>query len=239
MSRGVVVSLCDRTGIMVRPWAEAGYRCLCFDLQHALRSDRVDEFPGGGSITYRWANVLSLAPDDVPGPVAFAAAFPDCAALTKTAAQDWPRKGLRALIDALTLVESCRLLLAYLGAPWCIENPVGRLGTIWRAADHAFDPCDFGGYLEPAGDAYTKRTCLWTGGGFVMPEPRRVEPVEGSKMHTAYAPGPERKNLRSVTPEGFARAVFLANAREHRRPDLFSVSPAPAAGDVAPVVRGG
>lgn len=98
-----------------------------------------------------------------------------------------------------------------------IENPVGRLSTAWRKPDHTFNPCDFGGYLEPAGDAYTKRTCLWTGGGFVMPEPRPVAPTAGSMMHTRYAPGPERANLRAATPMGFARAVFLANAPEHRR----------------------
>jgi hypothetical protein len=52
-----------------------------------------------------------------------------------------------------------------------------------------------------------------------MPDRRPVEPTEGSKMHL-LPPGPERANLRSATPEGFARAVYAANGPE--RPDLFA-----------------
>ena len=63
-----------------------------------------------------------------------------------------------------------------------LENPVGVLSSYWRKPDHTFDPCDYGGYLNPAGDAYTKKTCLWTGGGFIMPKKKPVEPVGGSRM---------------------------------------------------------
>lgn len=31
---GVVLSLCDFSGVMVRPWADAGYECWCVDKQH-------------------------------------------------------------------------------------------------------------------------------------------------------------------------------------------------------------
>jgi len=68
-------------------------------------------------------------------------------------------------------------------------------------------------YLEPPGDTYTKKTCLWTGGGFKMPEKRSVEPTEGSKMHL-MPPSENRANLRSATPMGFAQAVFEANRGE-------------------------
>lgn len=60
-------------------------------------------------------------------------------------------------------------------------------------------------------DSYTKKTCLWTNDKFIMPEPKKVEPVLGSKMHK-IPPGPERQNLRSVTPMGFAQAVYEANS---------------------------
>jgi 2-keto-3-deoxy-L-rhamnonate aldolase RhmA len=30
----IVLSLCDRTGVMVEPWAEAGYKCVIVDIQH-------------------------------------------------------------------------------------------------------------------------------------------------------------------------------------------------------------
>ena len=63
MTRGTVVSLCDLTGNMVRPWADAGFDCLCIDTQHSIRADRTE-----GRITYRWADVRSLTPADLPDP---------------------------------------------------------------------------------------------------------------------------------------------------------------------------
>ena len=34
MSKGIVLSLYDFTGEACRPWAEAGYTCYAFDIQH-------------------------------------------------------------------------------------------------------------------------------------------------------------------------------------------------------------
>lgn len=206
--RPAVISLCDLTGNMVRPWAEAGYDCLCIDTQHPMRSDRVE-----GRITYRWGDVRSITPAELPQPVAIFG-FPPCTDLTRAGARDWPKKGLRRLIDGLEVVEATRMLCEWFGCPWMIENPVGRLSTLWRKPDHTFNPCDYG-------DPYTKLTCLWAGNGFVMPQKRRVEPTEGSATHV-LAPGPNRANLRSATPMGFARAVFEAN----RRRDLEAQSAA-------------
>ena len=59
-------------------------------------------------------------------------------------------------------------------------------------------------------EAYTKRTCLWIGGGFLLPEHKAVVPVLGSKMHN-LPDSKGRANLRSATPAGFARAVFEAH----------------------------
>lgn len=219
MSAPIVVSLCDKTGNMVREWAEAGCECLCFDMQHSIRADRTERV-GAGSITYRWGDVRSLTPSDLGTP-AIVFAFPPCTHLAVSGARDFKRKGMRLLIDALELVESCRLLCEFSGSPWMLENPVGTLSTYWREPDHTFDPCDYG-------DPYTKKTCLWTGGGFVMPLRRkageinlfgdeghlRVEPTMGSAIHSHPAfsnPDPDRANRRSATPMGFARAVFAAN----------------------------
>lgn len=66
-----------------------------------------------------------------------------------------------------------------------------------------FNPCDYG-------DTYTKKTCLW--GKFNMPEKNVVDPVEGSKLWKNYGGKSARvKEIRSKTPEGFARAFFEAN----------------------------
>jgi hypothetical protein len=200
-----VLSLCDRTGNMVKPWADAGFFCVLVDLKH----------PPGYS--YPSPNVLAIGADvrhwlqyEMHYTPAIVFAFPPCTHLASSGARWFADKGLPPLIHALTLVDRCREIAEWCRCPWMIENPVGRLSSCWRKPDHAFDPCDYGGYLTPPGDVYTKRTCLWTGGGFVMPEPRRVEPADGSKMHR-MPPSADRADRRSVTPAGFARAVFEAN----------------------------
>jgi hypothetical protein len=147
-----VVSLCDRTGNMVRPWAEAAFPCLCLDMQHSIRADRTE-----GNITFRWADVRILTPDDIPRPTILFA-FPPCTHLAVSGARDFKRKGLQHLIDALTLVESCRRLCEWFGCPWMLENPVGTLSSYWRKPDHTFHPWMWG-------DLWSKKTCLWTGGG--------------------------------------------------------------------------
>lgn len=207
MPEGVVISLCDLTGNMVRPWAEAGYECLCLDLQHSIRRDHVD-----GNITFRWADVRSLTPADLPTPdIIFA--FPPCTHLAVSGARDFRRKGLRGLIDALETVEACRKLCEWFGCPWMLENPVSRLSSCWREPDHYFHPWQWG-------DLWTKKTCLWTGGGFVMPEPiHAIEPAGVTDKIHKMPPGDDRANARSETPMGFATAVFEANSRQSESSD--------------------
>jgi hypothetical protein len=212
-----VVSLCDLTGNMVRPWAAAGHACICYDIQHKIRLDRV-EGVGSGSITYRWANVRSLTAEDLGDPcIVFA--FPPCTNLAGSGARDRQRKGLRGLIDGLELVEACRQLCENSRAPWMLENPVGWLSSHWRAPDHYFDPWQFT-ELEPA-DNYTKRTCLWMGGGFVMPAPRPLAglPAPDDRIHKA-SPTTSRGNIRSATPLGFAHAVQQANDRDSQQQEV-------------------
>ena len=202
-SRGAVLSLCDYTGTMVRPWAEAGFECLCVDLQHdGIRQD--------GNITCIGADLLTWLPP--PRRYAIVFAFPPCTHVAVSGARWFRQKGLGGLSEAVDMLEACRRLCSWAEAPWMIENPVSTFSQYWRRPDHTFDPCDFGGYLSPPGDAYTKKTCLWTGRGFVMPERKPVDPVEGSRMHR-MGPSEDRAHKRSITPEGFARAVFEANSR--------------------------
>lgn len=210
----MILSLCDLTGNMVRPWQEAGYECMIVDIQHP------DGYRREGKLWRVGMDVLKFQP---PEEVELVFAFPPCTHLAASGARWWSVKGLPAVIEALTLVNRCHEIATATGAPWMIENPVGRLSTFWREPDYTFDPCDYGGYLDPPGDAYTKKTCLWTGGGFVMPPKKYVYPVEGSRMWK-LPPSEQRANLRSETPMGFARAVFEANNRAIRQPELFDTA---------------
>lgn len=204
---GLIVSLCDRTGNMLVPWAEEGYTCIAVDLQHSIRAGRAEPEPG--AVVFWWGDVRSGSLSDYPADPWMVFGFPPCTHTAVSGARDFQRKGLRLLIDALEVVEACRVLAENSRARWMIENPVSTLSTYWRKPDYSFDPADYG-------DGYTKKTCLWTGGGFVMPPKNRVEITAPSYIHK-MPPGPERMNLRSATPMGFARAVFQANARHQLR----------------------
>ena len=203
----IVLSLCDYTGNMVKPWAAAGYKCLCVELQHPMRSDRVE-----GNITYTWGDVRSWClPDGFKVVMIFAA--PPCTDVAVSGARDFQKKRNILLRDALELFATCEMVATYAAAPYMIENPVGVLSTHMRPPDHLFHPYEFAGYGGGEGDTYTKKTCLWTGNGFVMPEPKELKPVQGSiiTFGKIASPSPERANLRAATPEGFAQAVFEAN----------------------------
>lgn len=204
-----ILSLCDYTGNAVIPWVEAGATATLVDLRHPVGITK------DGEVTKVGADVLHLG--DLPKDgwdMVFA--FPPCTHLAISGARWFKGKGLVMLAEAIQLVAACAAACEDSGAPYMIENPVGTLSTYWRKPDFRFDPCDFAGYLDdPSMEAYTKRTCLWVGGGFVMPEPRPVEPVLGSLMHTGFSPGNDRGDKRSVTPMGFAEAVFQANSESY------------------------
>lgn len=195
----IVASLCDRTGNMVRPWVEAGHQAITFDLQPASW-----EHPRRLHVV---ADVRGLR--QVKADIVFA--FPPCTHLAASGARWFRDKGLRGLVDGLEVVEACRAVCEASGAPWMVENPVGSLATYWRDPDYTFHPVHYAGYSpEPAADEYTKKTCLWVGNGFRMPDRKPGEPTLGSLMHR-LPPSDDRGDLRSATPLGFAYAVFQAN----------------------------
>jgi hypothetical protein len=214
---GIVISLCDYTGNIVLPWAESGMECHCYDLRPKYPSfERV----GAGVIYHHVLNVVAAPRSAYPQRWDFGFAFPPCTDLAVSGARHFKGKGLRSLIEALEVVEACRDLLESGEAPWMLENPISTLSTYWREPDYAFDPYEYSGYTGGESDTYTKKTCLWTGGGFLMPAKQALglgplfdeKPVKIDDRIHRMPPSEERGNLRSVTPMGFARAVFEANA---------------------------
>ncbi len=201
--KGIVLSLCDKTGNMVQPWLEAGYEAVTVDLQEAETANKARHHFVADVTTWRYPMRF--------GQPAMVFAFPPCTHLAASGARWFASKGMGALIDALRIVDACRELCEASGAPYMIENPVGTLATYWRKPDHFFHPCDYTAF--ELGDNYTKKTCLWTGGGFVMPAVQRVDGLAtpDDRIHKK-SPGPDRADFRSATPMGFARAVYLTNA---------------------------
>lgn len=189
---GVVLSLCDRTGNMVRPWAHAGWECWCVDIQHETDCIR-------DGIRFIGADVRRFLP---PKNTSIVFAFPPCTNLAVSGARWFAEKGLYGLSDGLEIVARCAAICEWSESPWMLENPVSTLSTYWRKPDYVFQPWNFG-------DLESKKTCLWTGGGFVMPEFDCIHKPDGVR-ETVFRmpPSKERSNARSVTFPGFAQAVF-------------------------------
>jgi len=211
MSKGIIISLCDYTGIFTKPWRDAGYEALHVDPQR----------DNNGTI-------LEMAPEISraikSGRVAFVAGFPPCTDVSVAGARHFQSK--RAVdqhfqAKAALIAEQCRMVGEIAHVPWFFENPVSVFSSIFGEPDYSFNPSDFGGYLSeddahpdwpeiiPHQDAYPKKTCLWSGCGFELPDKKPVDSIKdypgwkklgGKSLRT--------KNIRSATPRGFAQAVF-------------------------------
>jgi hypothetical protein len=198
VSQPVVISCFDLTTTFVQPWADAGCLCYCVDMQHPPGETRT------GNIVRVGADMLDWLPPVPSRQIVFAAFWPPCTDVAVSGARWFKDKGLGKITRALGLFKRSVDMAELIGCPYIIENPVSTVSKYWRSPDHTFDPCDYG-------DPYTKKTCLWTGGGFIMPPKDRVDPWLGSMMHK-LPPSVDRANLRSATPPGFTKAVFSANA---------------------------
>ena len=135
--------------------------------------------------------------------------FPDCTYLT--------RSGARWVTTEEWRQEAQLAALHHVKALWrmpiervAIENPIGRLSTLWRPPDQVIQPWMFG-------DAETKATCLWLRGWpHLVPTHR-----EGPDLFAEEAPlerlarvhlepkGPDRGKNRSRTHVGVAVAFAL------------------------------
>ena len=202
----VVVSLCDRTGNMVQPWAMAGFPCLCVDVHHPQRTPRVT-----GNIAYTWGDVRTWVPPKAwRRKVGILFAFPPCTHVARSGARDFITKGTALLRDSLELFSACYSAAQWAGCPYLIENPVGAFSSHIRKPDLVVQPWQYG-------DNYAKKTCLWTGNGFQMPAPTVDKEPEGVRSEVwMMPPAEDRQDKRSVTPMGLAKAVFRANVGQVR-----------------------
>ena len=213
--KGLVISLCDITGHFVEPWVEAGYAALLVDPQHKDCGEwPVLHFPG---TVEEAMPVIDIAIQT--GAVVFVMGFPPCTDVAVSGARWWEGKRLADpyfQARASVVAQQCKSIGQLSGAPWAFENPVSAFSRIFGEPDYTFHPYYYAGYAPE--DNYFKTTCLWTGGGFVMPQPREIGRLGEPDQRIFEAPPSEdRANFRSATPKGFARAVFLANCPDFRR----------------------
>jgi len=184
-----ILDLCSGSGGWSRPYREAGYDVIEFDIDQGQDIRLVKK---------------------LPYPVRGILAAPPCTHLASSGARWWEEKGDDALLEALSIVDAClRTVLIYNPKWWCLENPVGRLSKYIGPPVYYFHPNDYAEYSDdPVSNEYQKYTCLW--GDFKIP-PKKPGIMRRKEYIWRLAPSDERGNIRSITPDGFARAFMEAN----------------------------
>lgn len=214
----VVWSLFDGSGIMALPWAHAGHEVYCFNSDDADHGQYVVKMEHE---RIHYVNCWIEPGFDFHVAPGIIFAFPSCTELAGCGEKhERSSDDISVSVDAAKIAES---LAEKYNCPWMVENPVGKLSTQWRKPNFYFDPYEYGGYMSgfepafhpkmPAFDGYTKKTCIWAGGGFVMPK-KKPGPINiGLFWGWRWLGGnsARTKQLRSLTPRGFARAVYEAN----------------------------
>jgi len=206
----VVLSLFDLSGKMVKTWAEHGYDCYCVDIESY--DGRVEH----DNITYIQTDLTEWLPPFDEANIVFG--FPPCTDLSVSGARWFESKrkddpGFQH--KAMHLVFKSRDIGKALNATWMVENPVSQVSSYWRKPNHTFHPYEYNGYTSED-NKYNKKTCLWTSDDFVMPgKDGCLKEEADDRIHTAVdMDDDERSTFRSMTPQGFANAVFQANDEE-------------------------
>jgi hypothetical protein len=212
MNKGIIIILCDLNGIIGNPWRKAGFEVIEIDPQRENNGTILGMMP-------------AISKAILSNRVVFVCGFPPCTDVAVSGAKHFESKRLKDphfQTRAALVAEQCRMIGEICQVPWFFENPVSVFASIFDDCKLTyFNPYEFGGYLPeddtnpqfpdiyPAQDGYPKKTGLFYGGGFVLPEKKPVPFVKeypgfkklgGKSLRT--------KNIRSATPRGFAQAIF-------------------------------
>lgn len=206
--KGIVLSLFDLTGVMVRPWAEDGYDCFVVDLQHPKGCTKHPDMLN----VWRWGvDLMTWIPPLESYRIVFS--FSPCDDTAVSGSRWFVQKGLYALGDSIRLFARGMDIGKWSGSPYCCEHPKSTIVThLGQEPDRIFHPWHFD-WASVCDDNYTKETYVWLGNGFKWPRRGRPStPPDSTRIHLC-PPSPQRPNIRAKTPDGFARAVFQANEK--------------------------
>lgn len=209
LRRKVILSLCDFSG----NWCEfyrqdnGNYTVITVDVKPL----REEPKPNRQHIVCDVNDFMTGGLPEIHGVLA----APPCTDFSVSGAQYWKAKDADGRTEkSVALVRSCiRIIKEVQPQWWAMENPVGRFRKFFGDPSWSFDPCDFAGYGTEA-DRYTKKTLIW--GTAKKPEVRRLDPIrvceQGSWIQKLGGKSERTKELRSMTPLGFAKAFKEANA---------------------------
>jgi hypothetical protein len=234
-SKPVIISMCDLTGNWARPYLEAGCRVILIDPKHGDGKPwRKGVDPRFEVYPFTIQHFIRHRMNQVHGVVGILFA-PPCDDFAASGSRWWPRKDRDGSTRrSLAIVRAGLQVIGHYQRGrgrgcehhgslrfWALENPKGRLPRLIPqlrlVAKFVFQPFWYG-------DAYSKWTVLY--GEFNTDLRRReVSPemyesrgsrssrlwYEGGKVSQGPDAVMKQKELKSVTPLGFARAFFRAN----------------------------
>jgi hypothetical protein len=193
-----IISLYDYSGNWSEPYKKAGYKVVQIDIKT-------------GDDVFTWPYEKFYKALDVKG---ILIAQP-CTDFALSGAKHFKLKdkdGRTAKSIAL-VKKSLKIVDFFKPEFWVLENPMSRIHKLvpeLGAVKFKFNPCDFAGYSGES-EAYNKMTWLW--GNFNLPVKKRIEPINKDfpGFRNLGGKSERTKELRSITPKGFAYAFFEAN----------------------------
>ena len=210
-----LLSLFDYTGNWSKPYQDAGWNVIRIDRKIIDNDDFCLFNKDIGEIDADWMyeNIFENF-ESIDGILA----APPCTDFAVSGAKHWKEKdkikqtlfGEENRLDHFIHLIRQTLRIIDICSPkfYAIENPVGRIGKLIPELGKAW-------FFQPFwyGDNYSKKTGLY--GNFNKPEATNiVDPVMysyGSKTQRYGGKSEKTKELRSITPMGFANAFYSVN----------------------------
>ena len=188
----------DYSGNWSKPYKEAGYDVIQIDIKHGIN-------------ILEW-DYKQIPKDQVYG---ILAAVP-CTDYAISGAVWFKDKDADGRTEqSQKLISKTKEIIDYFNPVfWVIENPMSRIHKLnpWLGeVKYKFHPYEFAEYdPTPRNSQYQKTTWLW--GNFNHPIKKPMENIDGQKLHKNLGGKSERtKELRSITPLGFAYGFYEAN----------------------------
>ena len=191
-----ILSLFDYSGNWCKPYREAGYNVIQVDLKS-----------GTDIMTWSYTQLGSV--------YGILAAIP-CTDFALSGARWFTEKDRNGQTKkSIKLVERTLEIINYFNPVfWCIENPMTRIHKLVPEigkVQFKFHPFEFAQYDPISRNSqYSKMT--WLFGKFNRPVKKSMPNIDGTKYWLKLGGKSERtKELRSITPLGFAYAFYEAN----------------------------
>lgn len=186
-----ILVACEESGVVRRAFVERGHDAFSCDILPA--SD-------GEVMRHLQTDIRELPPHNWDMIIA----FPPCTHLCVSGARWWKSKPAEELWAA---EEFFMMFANHPCKRIAIENPVGRMSTLYRKPDQIIQPWWFG-------DDASKATCLWLKGlptliptNMLPGDSKTRRANQTASGQNKLGPSPDRARLRSQTYPGIAKAM--------------------------------